>query len=222
MTTITSSGFFTQVLGEVSHPINIVREYLEAFGNKCKASILTWLDSWTRTKIAQGKDTWIWESQRSLAEKIGYNKSTVNTHLNELIDEGFIEVSLQSPNSCSRLLKYRLRIDNLSVFLSQSGFSPLSRNSVHGKTEARTTEAGKPDTNLNHSLNSNIPNSNDKYNNSDDVPSECNLDLEELREEKPTDISFVEKPKLKSSTPQITPHEGDNCAARRATQQIQT
>lgn len=213
MTTITPSGFFTQVLGEVSHPINIVREYLEAFGNKCKAAIITWLDSWTRTKIAQGKDTWIWESQRSLAEKIGYNKSTVNTHLNKLIDLGIIEASLQAPNSCSRLFKYRLNIDNLSVFLDQQGFSSLKRNSVHGKTESRTTEDGNSDNNLNLSLNSNIPNSYKSINNSDDAEA-CEISsLEESREEKQTIDPPVDKPKLKSSEKQITPPEDINSAA---------
>lgn len=213
MTTITSSGFFTQVLGEVSHPINIVREYLEAFGNKCKAAIITWLDSWTRTKIAQGKDIWIWESQRSLAEKIGYNKSTVNTHLNELINEGLIEVSLQSPNSCSRLFKYRLNLDNLSAFLDYHGFSLLSRNSVHGKTDSRTTENGNPDSNLIHSLNSNIPKSNELINNSDDAIAQPISNSEELREEKPVISSSFDKPKLKSSGKQITPHEDQSSAA---------
>jgi hypothetical protein len=213
MTTIASSGFFTQVLGEVSHPINIVREYLEAFGNKCKASILSWLDSWTRTKIAQGKDIWVWERQRNLAKELGYNKDTINIHLNELIDSGFIEASLQTPNSCSRLLKYRLNIDNLSIFLSQSGFSPLNRNSVHGKTEIQTTEDGNPDSNLIHSLNSNNPKSNELINNSDDVEAHPIPNLEELREEKPVIDPPVDKPKLKSQLEQITPHEDQSSAA---------
>ncbi len=213
MTTITSSGFFTQVLGEVSHPINIVREYLEAFGNKCKAAIITWLDSWTRTKIAQGKDTWVWERQRNLAKELGYNKETINIHLNKLIDDGIIEVALQTPNSCSRLLKYRLNIDNLAIFLGQKGFSPLNRNSVHGKTDSRTTEDGNPDSNLIHSLNSNNPKSNELINNSDDVEADTLSNLEELREEKPVIDPPVDKPKLKSQLEQITPHEDQSSAA---------
>lgn len=215
MTTITSSGFFTQVLGEVSHPINIVREYLEAFGNKCKAAIITWLDSWTRTKIAQGKDTWIWERQRNLAQELGYNKDTINIHLNKLIDDGIIEAALQTPNSCSRLLKYRLNIDNLAIFLDQKGFSSLNRNSVHGKTDSRTIEDGNPDSNIIHSLNSDIPKSNELINNSDDVEADTLSNSEELREEKPVINPSVDKPKLKSSEKQITPHEDQSSAAPR-------
>ena len=207
MTTIASSGFFTQVLGEVSHPINIVREYLEAFGNKCKAAIITWLDSWTRTKIAQGKDIWVWERQRNLAKELGYNKDTINIHLNKLIDDGFIEASLQTPNSCSRLLKYRLNIDNLSVFLDQHGFSPLNRNSVHGKTDSRTIEDGNPDSNLIHSLNSNNPKSNELINNSDVVEAVTLSNLEELREEKPINTHFVDNKNQDLSVKPITPHE---------------
>ena len=218
MTTITSSGFFTQVLGEVSHPINIVREYLDAFGNKCKASIITWLDSWTRTKIAQGKDIWIWERQRNLAKELGYNKETINIHLNQLIDLGIIEASLQTPNSCSRLFKYRLNIDNLSAFLAQSGFTPLNRNSVHGKTDIRTTENGIPDSNLNHSPNSNNPNSPDKYNNSDDdVVAHAGIEFEfKTQDQEPhqdSRIPDIQKPKLREKT--TIPHEDQSCGAAR-------
>lgn len=214
MNTITSSGFFTQVLGEVSHPINIVREYLEAFGNKCQAAIITWLDSWTRTKISQGKDTWIWERQRELAKQLGYNKSTINTHLNKLIDLRIIEVSVQTPNSCSRLLKYRLNIDNLSEFLAQSGFSSLSRKSVHGKTETRTSKDGNPDTNLNSSLNSEILKSNENINNSD-VAVACQPlvlnQLEEnqtdLREDNLKDCRNADNKEQDLSVKPETPHE---------------
>jgi len=48
--------FTSAVLGEVQHPTNIIREYLEKFRGtqKCIALILSWLDGWIQTKLRQG------------------------------------------------------------------------------------------------------------------------------------------------------------------------
>lgn len=83
--------FASSVLGEVSHPINVLREYLKMFKNKCQAAIVSWLDGWTHTKRSQGQDEWVWLTLDFLAKELGYCKDTIHTHLKKLLKAGVIE-----------------------------------------------------------------------------------------------------------------------------------
>ncbi|MBW4596256.1 MAG: hypothetical protein KME46_25960 [Brasilonema angustatum HA4187-MV1] len=84
MTTFTSS-----VLGEVNHPINILKEYKEAFG-RTKAAILTWIDGWLKTRIAKGLNKWVRLTLNDVAADLGYCKKTIHKHLRELVEMGIL------------------------------------------------------------------------------------------------------------------------------------
>jgi DNA-binding Lrp family transcriptional regulator len=84
MTTFTSS-----VLGEVNHPINILKEYKQAFG-RIKASILTWIDGWLKTRIAKGLNKWVRLTLNDVAVDLGYCKKTIHKHLRELVEMGIL------------------------------------------------------------------------------------------------------------------------------------
>ena len=85
------SLFTSAFLGQVQHPINILQEYLAAFGNKCQAAILSWLDNWTRTKRKEAQSDWVWLVLSDLATELGYCKDTIFRHLQRLLELGVIE-----------------------------------------------------------------------------------------------------------------------------------
>jgi len=80
--------FASATLGIVSHPINLLREFLDSFGNKAQAAILSWLDSWHWSK---GVDYWIRVSVPELAKSLGWCRNTLHHHLNKLLEMGVIE-----------------------------------------------------------------------------------------------------------------------------------
>ena len=82
------TAFTSAYLGEVQHPKNVLREYLTAFGNKCQADILSWLDGWTKTKRSQGKSDWVRVVTDELAQTLGYCKATICKHLQDLRKKG--------------------------------------------------------------------------------------------------------------------------------------
>ncbi|MGH2412268.1 MAG: hypothetical protein ACRDEA_00935 [Microcystaceae cyanobacterium] len=84
MTTFTSA-----VLGEVNHPINILKEYKQAFG-RTKAAILTWIDGWLKTRIAKGLNKWVRLTLNDVAADLGYCKKTIHKHLRELVEMGIL------------------------------------------------------------------------------------------------------------------------------------
>ncbi|MFN6572355.1 helix-turn-helix domain-containing protein [Dendronalium sp. ChiSLP03b] len=82
------SSFASATLGQISTPVNILKEFLEIFNRrqKCKAAILSWLDG----KHYYGIE-WVRTTFENLAEILGYCRETISKHLNELIADGLIE-----------------------------------------------------------------------------------------------------------------------------------
>ena len=85
------SLFTSAFLGQVQHPINILQEYLAAFGNKCQAAILSWLDNWTKTKRKEQQSDWVWLVLSDLAAELGYCKDTIFRHLHHLVEMGCLK-----------------------------------------------------------------------------------------------------------------------------------
>ncbi|MEL7039323.1 MAG: helix-turn-helix domain-containing protein [Cyanobacteria bacterium J06592_8] len=83
------SQFTTATLGTVRHPSNLLMEFLEIWQktHKVKAYILSWLDSWHKSK---GEKGWICASYQQIANAFGYCRDTIYRHLSELIQEGYI------------------------------------------------------------------------------------------------------------------------------------
>ncbi|NET61544.1 MAG: winged helix-turn-helix transcriptional regulator [Symploca sp. SIO2E6] len=100
--------FYSSVLGEVQHPINVLHEYLEVFKNKCQAAIVSWLDGWAHTKRAQGQDEWAWLTLSSLSKELGYCRDTIHTHLKKLLEAGVIERRLAKRWPTDKAWAYRL------------------------------------------------------------------------------------------------------------------
>ncbi len=107
--------FTSAFLGGVQHPINILQEYLQAFGNKCQAAILSWLDNWTRTKRKEALGDWVWLLLQDLATELGYCKDTIFRHLHHLVEMGVIERQRAKRWSTDRAWKYRIVSSKLAL-----------------------------------------------------------------------------------------------------------
>lgn len=111
------SQFMSAFLGGVQHPINILQEYLAAFGNKCQAAILSWLDNWTKTKRKEGKSDWVWLVLFNLATELGYCKDTIFRHLRSLLELGVIERQRAKRWATDRACKYRIVPTQLAEYI---------------------------------------------------------------------------------------------------------
>lgn len=124
----------------MQHPINILQEYLAAFGNKCQAAILSWLDNWTRTKCKEQESDWVWLVLQDLATELGYCKDTIFRHLHHLVDLGVIERQRAKRWATDRAWKYRIVSHKLSEYicLTENQTVDISE-SVHQQSEASST-----------------------------------------------------------------------------------
>lgn len=111
------SHFTSAFLGRVQHPINILQEYLQAFGNKCQAAILSWLDNWTRTKRKEAHSDWVWLVLQDLAAELGYGKDTIFRHLQRLLELWVIERQRAHRWATDRAWKYRIVSHKLAEYI---------------------------------------------------------------------------------------------------------
>lgn len=85
-------SFVSSILGAVQYPKNTLREYLSAFYNKCQADILSYLDGWVRTSRIheEAEAEWVKASYSWLAKQLRYSKTSISTHLKNLVDMGVL------------------------------------------------------------------------------------------------------------------------------------
>lgn len=114
------TNFTSAFLGEVQHPKNVLREYLTAFGNKCQADILSWLDGWTLTKRSQDKQDWVRVVTSKLATTLGYCKATICTHLNKLQEMGVLERKEARLFPCDQAYEYRIVESELALHIDKN------------------------------------------------------------------------------------------------------
>ncbi len=154
------SHFTSAFLGQVQHPINILQEYLAAFGNKCQAAILSWLDNWTRNKRKEAQSDWVWLVLSDLAAELGYCKDTIFRHLHHLVEMGVIERQRAKRWATDRAWKYRIVSAQLAKYigLSENQTVDISK-SVHRESVVSTSTVQKQDNNIgsNSSLSDNQP-----------------------------------------------------------------
>lgn len=82
------NNFASFTLGQISAPVNILKEFLEIFNrrHKCKAAILSWLDG----KHYYGKE-WVRITLENLGEILGYCRETISKHLRELVTDKLVD-----------------------------------------------------------------------------------------------------------------------------------
>ncbi|QKQ75575.1 hypothetical protein [Nostoc sp. TCL240-02] len=82
------NNFASFTLGQISAPVNILKEFLEIFNrrHKCKAAILSWLDG----KHFYGHE-WARITLEELGEILGYCRETIGKHLRELVADKLID-----------------------------------------------------------------------------------------------------------------------------------
>lgn len=114
--------FTSAVLGEVQHPTNIIREYLEKFRGtqKCIALILSWLDGWIQTKLRQGKPPWVYIVSQELALAFGYCRDTVHRHLKELCERGILQRLPYKRWPTDNIFSYTIDFEKLQQELGRS------------------------------------------------------------------------------------------------------
>ena len=143
------SHFTSAFLGQVQHPINILQEYLAAFGNKCQAAILSWLDNWTRTKRKEAQSDWVWLVLSDLAVELGYCKDTIFRHLQRLLELGVIERLRAKRWATDRAWKYRIVFHKLAQYIGLCENQTVdSDKSEHQESVARTSTFQNQDNNI--------------------------------------------------------------------------
>lgn len=82
------NNFASAMLGQISTPVNILKEFLEIFNRrqKCKAAILSWLDG----KHFYGQE-WVRITLENLGEILGYCRETISKHLRELVADKLVD-----------------------------------------------------------------------------------------------------------------------------------
>lgn len=147
--------FTSAFLGGVQHPINILQEYLQAFGNKCQAAILSWLDNWTRTKRKEAQSDWVWLVLSDLAAELGYCKDTIFRHLHHLVEMGVIERLRAKRWATDRAWKYRIVSAQLGKYICLNKNQTADSNeSEHGESETSTSTVQNQDNNIGSNSNS--------------------------------------------------------------------
>lgn len=133
--------FTSAFLGGVQHLINILQEYLQAFGNKCQAAILSWLDNWTRTKRKEAQSDWVWLVLQDLAAQLGYCNDTIFRHLNHLVEMRVIERQRAKRWATDRAWKYRIVFHKLAEYIGlQENQTVDNDKSVHGESGTSIVE----------------------------------------------------------------------------------
>lgn len=88
-----SSTFFSTVLGECLHPINIIREYRRVLP-KSAARIVTAIDGWVRTHLKDPKKysspEWVYAPAENLSKQIDLCRDTVQRWLTWLVEQGYL------------------------------------------------------------------------------------------------------------------------------------
>ncbi len=141
--------FQSSMLGDVQHPINLIREYLDAFGSKPKAAILSWLDSWNKS----GKE-WVWLVLEDLATELGWCRDTLHRHLKELLNLNVIERKLARRWPTDQAFQYRLNQDELLKHIDFQDFQIVeSEKSDSGESETSKSTVQNSEIYLNQSLN---------------------------------------------------------------------
>ncbi len=82
------NNFASAMLGQISTPVNILKEFLEIFNRrqKCKAAILSWLDG----KHFYGQE-WVRITLEDLGEILGYCRETISKHIRELVVDKLVD-----------------------------------------------------------------------------------------------------------------------------------
>ncbi|QLE42276.1 hypothetical protein FD723_18830 [Nostoc sp. C052] len=82
------NNFASFTLGQISAPVNILKEFLEIFNrrHKCKAAILSWLDG----KHFYGHE-WARITLEELGKILGYCRETIGKHLRELVADKLVD-----------------------------------------------------------------------------------------------------------------------------------
>ncbi|BBD69551.1 hypothetical protein NIES4072_31160 [Nostoc commune NIES-4072] len=82
------NNFASAMLGQISTPVNILKEFLEIFNrrHKCKAAILSWLDG----KHYYGIE-WVRTTFEELGNILGYCRETISKHVKELVADKLIK-----------------------------------------------------------------------------------------------------------------------------------
>ena len=143
------SLFTSAFLGQVQHPINILQEYLAAFGNKCQAAILSWLDNWTRTKRKEAQSDWVWLVLSDLAAQLGYCKDTIFRHLQRLLELGVIERQRAKRWATDRAWKYRIVSQKLAQYIDLCENQTVDSNeSEHRESVVSTSTVQNQDNNI--------------------------------------------------------------------------
>ncbi len=131
-----------------------------AFGNKCQAAILSWLDNWTRNKRKEAQSDWVWLVLCDLAAELGYCKDTIFRHLQHLVEMGVLERQKARRWATDRAWKYRIVSAQLVKYicLNENQTADISK-SVHRESVVSTSTVQNRDNNIgsNSSLSDNQP-----------------------------------------------------------------
>jgi predicted transcriptional regulator len=136
--------FVSAVLGAVSHPTNILTEYLSLFrgGKKFKAYILSWLDGWIHKKLLEGKPPWVYVVLEELAEAFGCCRDTVHRHLKELCELGILVRQPYKRWATDKIFAYTIDFEKLQQELGKA--SAENQNTDSRKSECRQSENRTP------------------------------------------------------------------------------
>lgn len=129
------SAFVSAVLGAVSHPTNILTEYLSLFRGvkKYKAYILSWLDGWIHKKLREGKPSWVYVVNQDLADALGCCRDTVQRHLSQLCKMGLLLRTPFKRWATDHIFAYTINVDALLAYQFQAFTQAISRSAVIAK-----------------------------------------------------------------------------------------
>lgn len=170
--------FFSSVLGEVQHPINLIREYLDAFGSKPKAAILSWLDTWGNS----GKE-WVWLVLEDLATQLGWCRDTIHRHLKDLLKLNVVERKRANRWHTDQAFQYRLNHQELTKYIDfrpEDMIIPEIQKSDSGQSDTIPSTVEKVEIFLNQS-------SNQSLNHTDNVSARADF-FEEVDQEELIDL----------------------------------
>ena len=110
-TSFANGAFYSSVLGAISHPINIIREYRRVLP-KSAARIVSAIDGWVRTHQKDPKKyscpEWVYAPAENLARQIDLCRDTVQRWLNWLVEQGYLVREFARRWPTDRAYKYRI------------------------------------------------------------------------------------------------------------------
>ncbi|MCT7963543.1 helix-turn-helix domain-containing protein [Laspinema sp. D1] len=110
-TSFANSAFYSSVLGAISHPINIIREYRRVLP-KSAARIVSAIDGWVRTHQKDPKKysspEWVYAPAENLARQIDLCRDTVQRWLTWLVEQGYLIREWARRWPTDRAYKYRI------------------------------------------------------------------------------------------------------------------